>query len=380
VELYFWIAVLWVAYIYVGYPVLLKFLPKLPVQNPIGMESYAPKVSILIAAFNEAGVIEATINNKLRQNYPAELLQIIVISDESEDGTDEIVKAMAAKDSRIRLIRQAPRQGKTSGLNLAMPSATGDIIIFSDANSHYHPSALQEMINCFKDPEVGYVTGKMVYTNQDGSLVGDGCSAYMKYENYMRRLETQIGSIVGVDGGVDAIRKSLYQPMNADQLPDFVQPLKVVTQKKRVIFCEAALLHEEALSNSTSEFRMRVRVSLRAYWAMWDMKHLFNPFEYKLFSLQLFSHKLLRYLAFIPLMLALISNLFLLNHGWVYFLALIAQMSFYLMAIFVHWVRGSHNKLFGLAHYFCLINVASAIAFFKFLKGDKIVMWKPRVG
>ncbi len=235
-EIFFWLSSLLVIYIYVGYPVLLKFLPKIPRHSENDNEYY-PNVTVLIPAFNEEKHIEGTIKNKLDSNYPSDKLQIIVISDESEDSTDELVKTYSAKDPRITLIRQSPRQGKTAGLNLAIPHANGEVIVFSDANSHYHPDAIQHLVNTFQDPDIGYVTGKMVYVNEDGNLIGDGCSAYMKYENHMRELETQTGSVVGVDGGIDAIRKELYQPMNADQLPDFVLPLKVVTQGKRVAYC-----------------------------------------------------------------------------------------------------------------------------------------------
>ncbi len=378
-ELLFWLSVLVVFYIYIGYPILLRYLPK---RNPITVSEIheLPRVTVLIPAFNDAAVIGQTIQNKLTQNYPADRLEIIVISDESEDGTDAIVNQIAAQDERVKLVRQVPRQGKTSGLNLAMPQANGEIVVFSDANSHYQADAIRQLVACFNDPDVGYVTGKMVYVNEEGNVIGDGCSAYMKYENHLRALESQVSSVVGVDGGVDAIRKSLYQPMNADQLPDFVLPLKVVTQGKRVIYCENALLNEESLSNSQSEFRMRVRVSLRAYWAMWDMKHLFNPFKYGLFSLQLVSHKLLRYLAFIPLFLALISNGLITGEGWFYQLAFIAQIIFYSAAAFVSLNDGTKNKWLALTNYFCLINIAAAMAFIKFIKGEKIVIWKPRVG
>jgi len=379
VELLFWLCTLSIGYIYIGYPILLRYLPKY--SKPESTSDLAQKkVTVLIPAFNESKVIEGTINNKLTQNYPAELIQIIVISDESDDGTDDIVTRIAAADARVSLVRQSPRQGKTSGLNLAMPKAEGEIIVFSDANSHYHPDAIKNLVDCFRDPSVGYVTGKMVYVNSEGSIAGDGCSAYMKYENHMRALETEISSVVGVDGGIDAIRKELYQPMNADQLPDFVLPLKVVTQGKRVVYCDKALLNEESLSSSQSEFRMRVRVSLRAYWAMLDMKHLFNPFEYGIFTLQLTSHKLLRYLAFIPLILAFVANGLITGEGWFYTYSFLTQIIFYGAAAFVALNDGTKNKVLGLAHYFCLINIASAMAFLKFVKGEKIVMWKPRVG
>jgi len=373
----FWFSTLLILYIYIGYPVLLRFLPKKSLAST--STTYQPKVTVLIPAFNEEKAIEGTVLNKLTQSYPAELIEVIVISDESEDGTDEIVNKISAEDARASLIRQSPRQGKTAGLNLAMQQASGDIVIFSDANSHYENHAIQQLVTCFSDSQVGYATGKMVYVNSDGSLVGDGCSAYMKYENHMRALETQVGSVVGVDGGIDAIRKELYHPMNADQLPDFVLPLKVVTQGKRVIYCESALLNEESLSNPQSEFRMRVRVSLRAYWAMKDMKHLLNPFEYGLFSLQLTSHKLLRYIAFIPLLLAFISNGFI-THNAFYSLTFFVQILFYGCAAFVSLNDGTKNRWLGLANYFCLINLASAMAFIKFIKGEKIVLWKPRVG
>lgn len=378
-EFLFWICSFVSLYIYIGYPLLLRILPKLPATTNETRVSQ-PTVTILIPAFNESSVIKSTIQNKLEQNYPANLIQIVVISDESEDGTDEIVNTINIQDQRVQLLRQSPRQGKTSGLNLAMPLATGEIVIFSDANSHYHPDAIKNLVTCFDDTDVGYVTGKMVYVNSEGSIIGDGCSAYMKYENYMRALETKISSVVGVDGGIDAIRKELYQPMNADQLPDFVLPLKVVTQGKRVVYCENALLNEESLSSSQTEFRMRVRVSLRAYWAMLDMKHLFNPFKYGIFSLQLFSHKLLRYLAFLPLLLAFISNGFITGESVFYGYSLAIQFFFYGAAAYVALNEGTKNRWLGLAHYFCLINIASAMAFIKFIKGEKIVLWKPRAG
>jgi cellulose synthase/poly-beta-1,6-N-acetylglucosamine synthase-like glycosyltransferase len=378
-ELLFWLSGLLIIYIYVGYPLILRYLPKRTAITQAAINEL-PKVTVIIPAYNEAAVVQKTITNKLQQDYPAEKLEVLVVSDESEDDTDALVQQIATQDPRVHLIRQVPRQGKTSGLNLAIPQATGEIIIFSDANSHYQPDAISKLVECFTDPEVGYVTGKMVYVNEEGNVIGDGCSAYMKYENHLRSLESQVSSVVGVDGGIDAIRKSLYQPMNADQLPDFVLPLKVVTQGKRVVYCEGALLNEESLSNSQSEFRMRVRVSLRAYWAMWDMKHLFNPFKYGLFSLQITSHKLLRYLAFIPLFLVLVSNGLITGEGWFYQLTFITQVVFYSLAAFVSLNDGTKNKWLAFANYFCLINIAAAMAFFKFIKREKIVIWKPRVG
>jgi cellulose synthase/poly-beta-1,6-N-acetylglucosamine synthase-like glycosyltransferase len=381
-EFVFWTSLIILTYIYVGYPLLLNILPKKKVSNRL-LDSY-PSITVIIPAFNEEDVIAETIQNKLDQDYPADKINIIVVSDESEDTTDEIVTAFQEKYNNVQLIRQVPRKGKTSGLNLAYQVIKSEIkselIVFSDANSIYDKNALTEIAQTFTDPDVGYVTGKMVYVNSDDSMVGDGCSAYMKYENYMRSLESDIGSVVGVDGGVDAIRTELYTELRADQLPDFVQPLKVVEQRKRVVYQPLAILKEESLTNNGAEFRMRVRVSLRALWALFDMRILLNPFKFGLFSLQLFSHKVLRYLAFIPLVIAFLTNVALLGQHAIFNLALFAQLAFYLLAYLGHKNTEQTNKWIGLAHYFCLINFAAAIASYKFIKGEKIVIWKPRQG
>lgn len=378
-EIIFWIATFLIVYIYVGYPLLLKLLP----SHSSGIHITpleAPEVTVLIAAYNEAAHIESTLRNKLEQNYPADRLKVIVISDESTDGTDAIVERIAAEDSRVSLLRQLPRQGKTSALNLAMHSVHSDILVFSDANSIYHPDAIHHLVEAFQDQSVGYVTGKMIYVTADGQVAGDGCSAYMKYENLLRRLETRVSSVVGVDGGIDAMRRELYQPMQPDQLPDFVQPLKVITQGKRVIYCEKALLNEETLEDDRKEFNMRVRVSLRAYWAMSDMRHLFNPKKYGVFSLQLISHKLLRYLAFFPLYVAFVSNGFITGNDPFYVFSFVVQLAFYSAAAAAAISGRTQHKLLRLPYYFCLINIASAIAFSRYLRGEKIVLWKPRGG
>ena len=222
----------------------------------------------------------------------------------------------------------------------------------------------------------------MVYSNEDGSLVGDGCSSYMKYENWLREQETQIGSIVGVDGGIDAMRKSLYQTLRADQLPDFVQPLKVVEKGYRVVYEPEALLKEEALDDSGREYTMRVRVTLRALWALHDMRQLLNPAKFGMFSLQLISHKLLRYLAFIPVIICFISNVMLLSSGVIYILFLLIQCIFYFFA----WQGKLHIEdknmpvYYSLPYYFCLLNVACVNATWRYLNGEKQVIWKPREG
>jgi cellulose synthase/poly-beta-1,6-N-acetylglucosamine synthase-like glycosyltransferase len=379
----FWLSLLGLVYVYAGYPLaawLLGGALNRRVQKA-SAGGQRPTVTVLIAAFNEAGHIAATVRNKLAQDYPTDRLNVIVISDASDDGTDDLVRAIDG--GRVRLIRQESRAGKTSALNLAMPHATGEIIVFSDANSLYAPDTVARLVDGFADSDVGYVTGRMVYKAPDGSLTGEGCSLYMRYENQLRAWETKLGSIVGVDGGVDAMRRNLYRPMRADQLPDFVQPLRVREQGYRVVYQPEALLYEDALNATSDEYRMRVRVALRAFHALKDMAALLDPARYGLFAWQLWSHKVLRYLAFLFMIGCLLAAWLLADRagGTFWRLAMVAQIGFYAAAGYGHLAgRGGRGagRLAGLATYLCVLNLASAHAFWQFLRGRKQVIWKPR--
>ncbi|MBZ0333695.1 glycosyltransferase family 2 protein [Marinobacter sp. AL4B] len=386
--LIFWISLVLLLYIYIGYPMLASLMASIssPQRQPVknSGDDDLPFVSILIAAYNEAPDIEVTLANKQALDYPSDKIEVLVISDESEDGTDKIVQRFSAHSAiPVRLFRQSPRQGKTAGLNTLVPKAKGSILLFSDANSQWDKQAARHLVNCFEGTNVGYATGKMVYVNGDGSLVGDGCSAYMKYENWLREQETAIGSIVGVDGGIDAMRKDLYQPLRADQLPDFVQPLKVIEQGYRVVYEPQALLKEAALDDSGSEFSMRVRVSLRAMWALRDMRHLMNPFTYGVFAVQLISHKLLRYAAFLPLASVSVAAMLLAARGGIYALAFVGLVALYVLAWLGQYKAkdGNPNSVFiTVPYYFMLLNFASLKAAVAFLKGERKVVWNPRKG
>ena len=374
----FWISVAVVLYVYIGYPMIISVIGLLKPKK-IRKRDIEPKVSILIAAYNEEDCIAKTIENKLALDYPEEKYDIIVVSDGSDDRTDEIVQSF--KEKKVTLIRQEPRAGKTSALNMAVEKAGGDILVFSDANSMYERTALKKLIANFADQDVGYVTGTMIYTNPDGTIVGDGCSAYMKYENFLRSAETRIGSVVGVDGGIDAVRKSAYRTMNPDQLPDFVLPLMVAAQGYRVVYEPDAILKEPSLKSTDDEYRMRVRVTLRALWALFDMRQLLFSRHHGLFAWQLWSHKLLRYLCFAFLIAIYVGNLFILNSPF-YVMFFVCQTFFYLIAGFNHKIEKKWRSigLFRYINYFALINLSALHAFVKFMANQKQIVWTPRKG
>ena len=382
VEFAFWTCLGLVTYIYVGYFICVFLLASV-LRRDVSKADIEPSITVVISAFNEEQEIQATVVNKLSQHYPSDRLDVIVVSDGSTDRTDDIVRGLADhSERRVRLLRQEPRQGKTQALNLALSHASSDIVVFADANSMYAPNALRSLVRSFADPSVGYVTGRMIYTNSAGGGIGEGSGTYMSYENVLRGLETRLGSIVGVDGGIDAVRRELYAPMGSDQLPDFVLPLSVVGQGKRVVYESDAKVYETALADASDEFRMRVRVSLRALWALYDRRHLLNPFRYPLFAWQLISHKVLRYGAFLPIVGLLALNLLLAAEQPFYLGFLALQLMVYAAAALGHFIRQTHSmtsKLF-VSYYFVVLNAACGFAFWKLLRGQKIVLWKPRRG
>ena len=380
-EYWFWICLGLGLYPYVGYPLCILLL-RLLWPRPIQPAPITPRITVVLSAHNEAAHIEGTLRNKLEQDYPPELLDVLVVSDGSTDETDVVLRRLAQQHTRITYLGQQTRSGKTAALNSMVACARGEIIVFADANSMYRPDTVRQLMAPFADPSVGYVTGQMRYVDPSGSVIGDGCTAYMRYENWLRSNETRIGSIVGVDGGVDAVRRTLYQPMRSDQLPDLVLPLAVVRQRHRVVFAPGAVLEEQTLTEQSAEYRMRVRVALRAFWALRDERALLNPLRHPLFSWQLTSHKLLRYLSFIPLSVACVLNWVLLPRGGIFELMALLQCAAAVLAYLV--LRGpSSVRGFGLArycYYFLLLNLASAVAFGRFLRGEKQVLWQPRTG
>ena len=381
-ETAFWVCLALVAYTYAGYPAMVFVFARL-MNRAVKKADIEPRVTLVISAYNEEREILNTVENKLAQDYPAQRLEVIVISDGSSDNTDRIVAELASRhDGRLRLLRQEPRQGKTSALNLALRHSAADIVLFADANSMYAPKAVRSLVRSFADPSVGYVTGRMVYVNPGRAGIGEGSGSYISYENVLRAMETRLGSIVGVNGGIDAIRREAYVPMSPDQLPDFVLPLTVVEQGKRVVYEPDAVLREQALAGAAQEFRMRVRVSLRSLWSLYDKRALLNPLRYPLFAWQLVSHKILRYAAFLPLSGLLLFNAAIAGLHPLYGAFLALQVTAYALAVLGHFIRRAPAMAAPLLvpYYFVILNGACIVAFWMFLNGRRMALWTPRQG
>lgn len=371
-------AILAAVYPIIGYPLVLAAIAMFR-PRPVRRAGMTPLVSILIPAYNEVDCIAATIDNKLAQDYPPDRREIIVVSDASDDGTDAIVMRYA--DRGVKLLRRQLRQGKAAALNEAVTQAGGEIIVFSDANSTFAPDVVRRLVENFADPRVGYVTGNLEYRHS-GQASGRGSGTYMRYENWLRRIESRVGSVIGVNGGVDAMRRELYRDVPTNQITDFVLPLRVIAAGYRVVFDERAQSQEFANTEMGSEFRMRVRVALRALHGLVYVREALNVLRRPLAAFCIISHKVLRYASFVFLALALALNVLLAGRSPLLAALLVCQIVFYLLAL--AGLNGalprSLRALTALPTYFLMSNVAFGIAALRFARGDTVVTWRPRAG
>lgn len=375
-QLVFWICVCLLAYVYVGYP-LLVFLVSLVKPRPVTRGSIEPRVTVLITAFNEEGAISAKLENTLAIEYPADRLEILVASDGSTDGTDRIAAGFA--DRGVKLFRREGRVGKTETQNSAVERASGDIILFSDATTEYEPSVLRKLLPAFADETVGCVAGRLIYVDDASTNVGTGAKSYWNYETWLKSAESRACSLIGASGCLYAVRKSAYIPMYSEACSDFLICTMLYRQGLRSVFEPAASCVEHTNRRSQDEMRMRVRVISQTFTDLWRNSDMFNPFRTGFYAVELFSHKLLRYT--VPLILtALLASSATLAPTSAFFLTMLAiQGTFYLMAL-AGWLTeraGRHISILVIPLYFVLANLASVIAFYKFLRGERYSTWEP---
>ncbi|HEY7378238.1 MAG TPA: glycosyltransferase family 2 protein [Steroidobacteraceae bacterium] len=374
ITILFWAAAGLVLYVYVGYPLLLLLLRSIVGRKPPPPGDQQPHVTLVISAYNEAEIIGEKLANSAALDYPAARLEILVVSDASSDGTDAIVES--ATDTRVRLLRMRERGGKTLGLNEAARVASGEILVFSDANAMYLRDALRMLVRGFADPQVGAVVGESTYAESTAGADREE-SLYWRYEVTIKELESAIGSVVGGDGAIYAIRRDLYRPMRADALSDFVNPLQIVASGHRCVYEPAARSVEEAAGDFGREFRRKVRIVNRAWRATMTMARLLNPLRYGFFAVQLLSHKLLRWLVPAFLLIVLATNLALLQSGWIYVIALAAQLVLYALAALGYaWRRRSRvPRIVAVPFYFVMVNYASALGILDAYRGKTYTTW-----
>lgn len=383
-EIVFWAGILALFYTYAGYPLLLAVVSRLrsrPLVRADLAEDRLPHVSIVITAYNEQRDLPAKLENTLTIDYPRDRLELIVASDCSSDRTDDIVREFAARVSgqlAVRLHRQAERGGKTAAQNAAVELVRGEIILFSDATTLYQPDVLRVMVRDFADPTVGCVAGRLLYVDPSQSNVGVGAQSYWGYETMLRHYESRIGSLIGVSGCLYAVRRSAYVPLPPAAGSDFCIVLALAEKGLRTIFEPDAICTEETHQRTNKEMAMRVRLITHAYGDLRLHRKLMNPLRYGFFAIQLLSHKVCRYLVPVFAIAILLASIPLAFHSRWYAVILGVQVWFYAMAA-LGWLLdrlGEHNRLLALPQYFVLVNLATLIAAYKYLRGERIVRWE----
>jgi cellulose synthase/poly-beta-1,6-N-acetylglucosamine synthase-like glycosyltransferase len=368
-------------YTYVGFPLLLMAVGLLRNRRP-RTGPVTPHVTLIIAAYNEEHCIEARIANALAADYPRDRLDIIVASDGSTDRTDELVARHAA--AGVRLLR-LPRRGKIFALADAVAQARGEVLVFSDANTMAEPAALRALVRNFFDPDVGGVVGHTGYRLEAGSESSSrGESLYWRYDTWLKELESRTGSVVSAHGGLYAIRREHFRaPDDMAVTDDFIISTTVVAQGRRLVFERAARAWELAVPNAEREFQRRVRLMTRGLRAVACRRQLLNPARYGFYSVVLASHKVLRRLAVLPLLLTVAATAALTGAGTGFRVALAGQAAFFAAAWLGHALRRlpvGQLRLLYVPFFYCMANLAAVIALIRFLRGERIVSWQPQRG
>jgi len=369
-----WLGASALLYVYGGYPIVLSVVALFRKRAKATL-GYFPRISVLIAAYNEEGGIQEKIERTLALDYPADRIDVVVLSDSSTDRTDAIVTSFA--DPRVRLLRAPHRRGKTNAQNLGAAAVQGEILVFSDATTVYHPMALQYLAANYADPKVGAVSGRYQYFDPEGkSPTGLGMIAFWNYENFIKMLQSRIATITGCCGCIYSVRKSTYTPLQPDVISDLVQPLWAIQKGYRVVFEDRALAYEETTKSSAEEFSMRVRVVTRGIRGILSVPELLNPFRHAWVIFQLVSHKVLRWLVPLFLLMIGVSSAVLWDQPG-YRLLLVLQLLFYgfvglTLLVPLHRIW----KPFGIPLYFCTVNLAALCSILEVLRGRKYVVWE----
>jgi cellulose synthase/poly-beta-1,6-N-acetylglucosamine synthase-like glycosyltransferase len=370
----FWAAAVLLAQTYFLYPLWLLLLSRLRPAwrpTPVGPGAW-PTVSLVVAAHDEAACIEEKLRNSLALDYPPDMLEVLIGSDGSTDGTDALIQACA--DPRVRL-SAATRAGKTSVLNRCIPAARGELVLLSDANTRIEPGALKALVRHFADPEVGAVCGRLQLYNPTKAEYEE--SAYWKYESWLKALEGTQGAVVGANGGLYAIRRDLFTPLPPSTIvDDFVIAVRLLDQGYRVLYEPEALAAEETTEDYGREFGRRARIAAGNFQSLGLVPGLLSPLRgFPAFAF--WSHKVLRWCAPALMLLALVANAALLDRPF-YRFTLAAQIGFYALAMLGSLAVGPSllRRVAGVAYYFVTMNLAIVVGFWRFLRSSQAAAWE----
>ena len=359
----FWLSTALIAFTYVGYPMLLWVIARRR-SRPVLKAAYQPAISIVMAARNEGRRLPQKLENLRRLDYPAHLVQVIVVSDGSQDDTEEVLRQRGADLTAIILPKSV---GKAVALNAAVATATGELLVFLDVRQTVDPDALQELTANFADAGVGAVSGELLLKDSTSSGTGDAVGLYWKIEKVVRRLESESGSVVGVTGALYAIRRSLFTELPPKLiLDDVLVPMRIAKMGWRVLFEPKAIARDTIFVERGKEFNRKVRTLTGNYQLLQIAPWLLTPRNPLL--LRFLCHKMLRLVVPLLLLVSLVSSL--LAAGLLFKVLFWLQVAIYLAAVVGHKIPTSKRfRVVAVATTFVTLNAAAAVALYNFLSG-----------
>jgi cellulose synthase/poly-beta-1,6-N-acetylglucosamine synthase-like glycosyltransferase len=377
-RLLFWSAAGLLAYTYLLFPLLVLLRAALR-PRPHDSGEITPTVTLVISAHNEAASIGAKLENLLSLDYPEDRLEVVIASDGSDDGTDELVRGYAERG--VRLV-SLPRVGKAAALNAAVAEAGGEVLVFSDANSIYAPDALRPLVKPFADPSVGAVAGDQRYLSRDGAdAIASGEQRYWDFDRLLKDAESRAGSTISATGAIYAVRRSLFRSVPPGVTDDFFTSTGAIAQGYRLVFAADAVAYEPVAKSSEVEWGRKVRVMTRGLRGVLMRRELLDARRYGFYAVQLLTHKLLRRTMVFPLALAAGTSPLLWRRGRVYRAATLAQAAVYGLGAGGMLLRGrplGRSKVFMLPAFFCFVNAASFRAVLNVVSGRRIDRWEPQ--
>lgn len=386
-EIIFWVALFIIFYSYLGYGILLFIIIK--IRRILGLskpytkyQDYQPEVTLFVAAYNEKDYVDEKVKNSFSLNYPKEKVKQVWVTDGSDDGTPDILRNYDG----IEVYHEDARGGKIGAMNRGMKFVKTPIVIFSDGNTNLGEDSIKEIVNLFRNPKVGCVSGeKRIHSKSADAAAGAGEGLYWKYESTLKKWDAELYSVVGAAGELFAIRTELWQEVEKDTLlDDFIISLRVAMGGNTIQYNPNAYAIETASANVKEELKRKVRISAGGIQSVIRLSPLLNIFKYGTLSFQYISHRVLRWtltplllLVIIPINFALASNAAfeLLN---LYTILLYLQVLFYAMAL-LGWFLENRKikvKILFIPYYFFIMNLSVYLGLNRYLKGNQSVKWE----
>jgi glycosyltransferase involved in cell wall biosynthesis len=362
----------------IGYPLSIKIISRI-FKSKIVKKDYLhqPTVTVMVVAHNEEKVIFDKLNNIIQLNYPKESIQFIISSDNSTDDTNKIIKKFIIDNPQvnIRLYEVKERKGKTNAQNEAQKVVSTEYLVMTDANSILDKNAVRELMATFTSNDIAYVTGRLVFINQDISQVSSSESSYWDGDLAIREIEGRIQTITAGNGALYACRNDDYHDFELISSHDSSMPLYYALNGKRAITNHDAVAYEKAGENIEDEFKRKVRMNRIIIRHILPDIRILNIFKYKWFSYFYFGHRTCRYLLWISHLIVIITNILLVKGSWVFLLLLAGQLLFYLLAV-IKVLTKYNNKYLNLIYYYVITVAAQWAGVYRIITGKAKPFWE----